>query len=71
MEPHELIEQMRTNLPVAFGRQSIDHLLPGVLTSKTLANMSSKGEGPPFFRQGRKVMYERDTFLEWLHQRIR
>ena len=66
-----LIEKMRETLPAAFGRTAVDQLLPGVLSSKTLANLDSAGEGPEYFKHGKKVIYERDSFLAWLGKRIR
>ncbi len=66
----DLIEQLRANLPIAFARKEIDRLLPGVISPKTLANLSSQGVGPPAFHQGRTVIYNRDDFLNWLSKRI-
>jgi hypothetical protein len=37
---------------------------------KTLANLSSQGTGPPSYRHGRTVIYNRDSFLEWLRKRV-
>ena len=65
-----IIEQLEQNLPLAFGRTEIEKLIPGVISSKSLANLSSLGEGPPSYRHGRKVFYERQAFLEWLSSRI-
>ena len=66
----DLIKQLRDNLPIAFARKEIDRLLPGVISPKTLANLSSQGDGPPAYHQGRTVFYNRDAFLEWLSKRI-
>jgi hypothetical protein len=44
----------------------IEKLMPGVISSKTLANLHSLGVGPASFKMGRKVFYERDAFVEWL-----
>ena len=68
---NELIERLKKDLPTAFGRTAVDQLLPGILSSKTLANLGSAGEGPKYFKHGKKVIYERDSFLAWLSKRIR
>ena len=68
---NDLIEQLRADLPIVFARKEIERLLPGVISSKTLANLSSQGIGPPSYRHGRTVIYEREAFLNWLSKRVR
>ena len=68
---NDLIEQLRADLPIVFARKEIERLLPGVISSKTLANYSSQGIGPPSYRHGRTVIYEREAFLNWLSKRVR
>jgi hypothetical protein len=58
----KLIEQ----LPALFNRKTIERLLPGLISAKTLANMHSLGIGPPAFHRGRLVIYFREDFVEWL-----
>ena len=70
-EKTNLIEKLKQSLPQVFGRTAIEELMPGLINPKTLANLSSIGQGPQTFKQGRKVFYERDSFLEWLEKRIR
>ena len=69
-ENFDFIEKLKKELPIAFARKEIDRLLPGVISPKTLANLSSQGVGPPSYHQGRTVIYNRDTFLNWLSKRI-
>ena len=72
MEQLTIIEKLEESLPVVFGRTEVEKLLPGIINSKTLANLDSAGEGPAtYYKQGRKVFYERDSFLEWLSGRIK
>jgi len=52
-------------LPVVFGRSVVEKLMPGVISSKTLANLQWLGKGPKYFKIGRKVYYERDSFINW------
>ena len=58
-------------LPICFGRSVLDEILPGVVSSKSLANLAWRGVGPPFYKMGRKVYYEKSSFIEWLINRTR
>ena len=67
MKGHQkVIEHLRKSLPATFGRSAINDLFPGIITSKTQANIDSSGDGPPSFKINRTVCYERDSYLEWL-----
>ena len=50
-------------LPPIFRRKDVPRLFGGCIAVGTLANLGR--QGPPFFRQGRHVVYERDSFLNW------
>jgi hypothetical protein len=63
------LEALRSTIPPAFPRCKIDKFLPGIISRKTLANLHSAGEGPPFFMIGNKAVYDRDVFFEWLSKR--
>ena len=56
-------------LPLLIARDHVEKLLGGVISSKTLANLDSLGEGPRRMRVGRKVVYKTEDLLEWLAQR--
>ena len=56
-------------LPPLISRDHVEKLLGGVISSKTLANLDSLGEGPKRMRVGRKVVYKTEHLLEWLAQR--
>lgn len=58
-------------LPEIFSRSMVETLMPGVISSKTLANLQWRGAGPPYHKLGRKVIYEKSAFLDWLINRIR
>lgn len=47
-------------------RSEIAKFTGGLINPRTVANLDSKGTGPPRFRVGRKVAYPVDTFIEWL-----
>ena len=66
----DLFSQLKEELPVAFGRTAVDQLLPGIISSKTLANLDSLGRGPKNrYTQGRKVFYRREEFIDFLMER--
>jgi len=56
-------------LPPFFARQKVAEFFPGVVSPKTLANLASRGEGPPFIKTGRKIIYETQAFIAWLKKR--
>jgi flavin-dependent dehydrogenase len=65
----DLLELLK-NLPAAFGRPEVRKLLPGVIAPGTLANLDSKGEGPPRINlSANRVVYERASFVKWLIER--
>jgi hypothetical protein len=58
-------------LPPVIARDHVEKLLGGIISSKTLANLDSLGEGPKRMRVGRKVAYRTDDLLEWLSNRTK
>lgn len=60
------LKQNLGELPPIFGRNAIEKLMPGIISSKTLSNLHSVGKGPKFFKIGRRAFYERESFIEWL-----
>lgn len=59
------------DFPALFPRSAVGRLTGGVLHPKTLANLDSAGKGPgKRWRVGRRVFYERDSFVEWLASRV-
>ncbi|NTW88585.1 MAG: hypothetical protein HGB26_05565 [Desulfobulbaceae bacterium] len=72
MEQQTIIEKLEISLPDVFGRTEVERLLPGIINSKTLANLDSAGKGPSvYYKHGRKVVYEKEAFLQWLSKRIK
>ena len=60
------LSDLGRNLPPMIARDHVGKLLGGVISSKTLANLDSLGEGPKRMRVGRKVAYLTEDLLEWL-----
>jgi hypothetical protein len=48
----------------------VQEVLGQAIKARTLANLDSLKQGPPKFRLGKDVLYERDSFLEWLMGRL-
>ena len=70
MKCNALINKLRADLPLCFTRAQVSSLTGGWINPKTLANLDSLKKGPPRFRTGRVVVYEREAFLDWLEGRM-
>lgn len=61
--------KLEASLPPVFSRELAAKHLGGILTAKTLNNIDYRGEGPETrVRIGKKVGYEKETFVRWLRQ---
>ncbi len=71
----ELLEKLRENLlrelPPIFARKDIEKLLPGVISARTLENLDSMGKGPKSIINGKKILYIREEFVDWLISYLR
>lgn len=64
----ELLKEKWPSAIVA--RQEVKQFSGGVLSSKSMANLDSKKQGPPgSFRIGRKICYPVDSLIEWMEGR--
>jgi hypothetical protein len=61
---------LREKLPPIFTRKHVEKLTGGLLTAVNLRKYDVLGRGPKAFKIGRLVGYEKDSFLEWLEQRV-
>ena len=66
-----LFEELRKSLPPLIPRSKVAELLGGLYSAKYLANLNSMGEGPPFIKIGRKVVYRRDDLVDWLEEKAK
>lgn len=67
----QYLDKVKNQLPPYCTRKEVCDALGGKLSTKTLANLDSRKEGPPDrIVVGRKVMYNKDKFMEWLANRI-
>lgn len=68
---HPALLQLRENLPVFLTRKQVAEYFQDFISVKYLANLDSQQKGPKAYRfGGRKVIYDRDEFLEWLDSRL-
>jgi hypothetical protein len=63
------LQEFGPRLPPIISRDRVEALLGGIISSKTLANLDSLGDGPKRMRVGRKVAYRTEDLLEWLSNR--
>lgn len=70
-EVTSIISALRAELPPTFARTAVPRLTGEIISAGTLANEDSRGTGPEgVFYMGRKAVYERESFLTWLEQRL-
>ena len=68
----DLISSLEESLPPLFDRKAAVKALNGIVSIKALSNADANGVGPKIkMRIGKKVIYDRTSFLEWLRYRIR
>lgn len=66
-----IIDTLKTSLPPVFSRKEAVKHLGGIICAKTLSNLDASGKGPKMkLKVGKKVAYEREDFLKWLHNQI-
>lgn len=66
-EVKSIVMKIGQSLPPIFTRDVAVKSLGGLLRAKTLANIDNQGHGPlSKVRIGKKVIYEREEFLNWL-----
>ena len=66
----EIIESLRQVLPPVFSRQTVEKVLGGIISARTLANLDCKKKGPPRKYLSNTVVYEKNGFLIWLAARL-
>jgi len=64
----DLAELLKT-LPPMIARKDIDRYLGGIISKGYLANLDSKGAGPPKVKIGKNIGYLRRHLVEWLAAR--
>lgn len=66
-EQQEFADLISGGLPPVVARKNVEQFLGGIVTTKTLANADSKGEGPAVaYAVGRSIVYRREALVDWL-----
>lgn len=69
---NDFFTSLENCLPPLFDRETAAKCLGGIISPKTLANLDSLGKGPKYaMRIGKKIAYEKVSFLEWIKSRIK
>lgn len=65
-------DRLRDELPPVFTREFASQKTGNLFSSKTLSNLDSLGTGPSVkVKIGKKVGYERDSFIRWLRGKMK
>lgn len=66
-----IMQKLEDKLPEIVSRKAIRDFTGGIYTTAYLANMDALGTGPSEkFKIGKKVVYTKDSVIEWLKNRI-
>lgn len=64
-------DALEKELPPVFTRDAASKCMGGLLSAKTMSNADAMGMGPSVrVRVGKKVAYERTSFMTWLRQKL-
>ena len=65
-------DQLRKELPPVFTREFASEKIGRIFSAKSMSNADALGTGPAVkVRIGKKIGYERDSFLQWLRGKIK
>lgn len=68
----QFFKAIERELPPVFTRQVASQAIGGLMSPKTLSNLDALNQGPQVkVHLGNRVGYERDSFLQWLRDRLR
>ena len=66
------LDQLRKELPPVFTREFASEKIGRIFSAKSMSNADALGIGPSVkVRIGKKVGYERDSFLQWLRGKMK
>ncbi len=68
----DIFEQMEEKWPSAIvTRKEVAKFSGGLLNARTLANLASRGEGPPQYKMGAQIVfYPVNSLVTWLRARV-
>ncbi len=71
LDKEDFYSSLEQNLPAFFTRrESVKHL-GGLFTAKSLSNIDSANNGAPKQLMGKKIVYEKYSFIQWLRNYFR
>lgn len=68
-QPDDFFATLLKTLPPVFPRKDVTRYLGSLLSVGYMANLDSAGLGPESRRIGGNVVYERESFVQWLQSR--
>ena len=64
----ELVSYLKSRFPAGVPRCRVVEASGGIISPKTMANLSAKGDQPSGTRRVRgKIVYPVDSFVDWLY----
>ncbi len=67
---YKVVAEKLKAAPVAFLSRDLDRLTDGMFTTIYAGFLRSSGKGPKFHRLGRRIVYRREDFLQWVEERL-
>ena len=62
----KMLGSLQSNLPDVFSRKAVPDYFGKTISVGTIANLGA--DGPPFVRNGRNAIYEKESFLKWFRR---
>ena len=59
-----------SDAPSHFGFAAVQDIFPKVISPSRLRALMGKGLGPDHRKVGGKIVFERESFLQWLNERV-
>lgn len=66
-----ILHGLEQSLPPTWARTQTPKLTGGIFAAQSLANYDSMGIGPPRAQLGKRVIYEKASFIAWLASKLR
>ena len=68
--PNDFFDELGRKWPSAIvARERLSDFTGGLMSSKYMANLDCRGEGPPRIKIGHKVAYPTNSLIDWLRER--
>ncbi len=64
--PDDFFDSLGSACPSHFGAAAIPKFFPNIIAVGTVYNCISAGRGPRYRKVGKKLIFERDSFIAWM-----